>query len=132
MRRLWAAGFLNAVSIGFMPKSYTPREGDQGGYVFEDWELLEYSIVPVPANQDALRLAMKSVGAALLPETPAKDEPAQPEETTPHEGEAPSDEATSETEPIIAAATNDESEDELSAALDQLLNLLPELKEVLI
>jgi hypothetical protein len=29
-----------------------------GGYDIKKWELWEYSIVPVPANQDALRLAI--------------------------------------------------------------------------
>lgn len=43
------AGFLNAVSVGFMPKAYDA----QGQMVSQ--ELLELSLVNVPANQEALR-----------------------------------------------------------------------------
>ena len=42
------AGFLNAVSVGFMPKAYN----DEGKMINQ--ELLELSVVNVPANQDAL------------------------------------------------------------------------------
>lgn len=51
---LWKEGFLNASSIGFIGKEFTPiNEGKE----FTKWELLEYSIVPIPANQEALRNA---------------------------------------------------------------------------
>ena len=43
------AGFLNAGSVGFMPKTF-----DENGKMMTQ-ELLEFSIVNVPANQDALR-----------------------------------------------------------------------------
>jgi len=64
--RLWAGGFLNATSVGFNPLEYEKRKDEDGefldyGYLFNSWELLEFSIVPVPANQDALRLAIKEV-----------------------------------------------------------------------
>lgn len=71
VHRLWAGGFLNATSVGFVSKehSYIDEEGnvvegreDARGILFEKWELLEFSIVPVPANQDALRLAVKAMG----------------------------------------------------------------------
>jgi phage head maturation protease len=52
---LWDLGFLNAVSVGFTPVSGTPT--GKGGTRYTDWELLEFSIVPIPANADALRLA---------------------------------------------------------------------------
>lgn len=52
---LWKGGFINASSIGFIPSEYTPLDK---GYDFTKWELLEYSIVPIPANPDALRLAL--------------------------------------------------------------------------
>lgn len=44
-------GFLNALSVGFLA-------GNRKGQVIESAELLEISFVPVPANQEALRLAM--------------------------------------------------------------------------
>jgi HK97 family phage prohead protease len=58
VRALWAAGFLNAASVGFVPRTADPNGS---GKRFTDWELLEFSIVSVPANADALRLAAKSL-----------------------------------------------------------------------
>jgi HK97 family phage prohead protease len=43
---------LGAVSVGFLPSKYTTRK--EGGYLFSEWELLELSVVSVPANQSAL------------------------------------------------------------------------------
>lgn len=69
---LWKDGFLNSASIGFIPKKYdliTKRENgeDVGGYDFKEWELLEYSIVTIPANAEALRLAYtKSLNAPKI------------------------------------------------------------------
>lgn len=51
IKQLFEGGFLNAVSVGFIP---TERNGN----IITRAELLEVSIVPVPANQEALRLAM--------------------------------------------------------------------------
>jgi len=36
-------------------------ENEFGGMDFVSWELLEWSLVPIPANQEALRLAIKSI-----------------------------------------------------------------------
>lgn len=52
---LWEGGWVKTASIGFKPKAATPNE--RGGLDFTSWGLLEWSIVPIPANQDALRLA---------------------------------------------------------------------------
>lgn len=70
VHRLWAGEFLNATSVGFKPIEWSRRQDENGedlarGWYFTSWELLEYSIVPVPANQDALRLAMKAFDAGL-------------------------------------------------------------------
>lgn len=54
IKSLYDNGFLNAVSVGFMPKQ-------RNGNSITKAELLEISFVPVPANQDALRLAYKSI-----------------------------------------------------------------------
>lgn len=51
VRNCFEQGFLNAVSVGFIPK-------ERSGNTITKAELLEVSIVPVPANQEALRLAM--------------------------------------------------------------------------
>jgi hypothetical protein len=36
------------------------------GYDIKNWELLEYSIVPIPANQEALRLHLDEMGDNLV------------------------------------------------------------------
>lgn len=48
-------GFLNAASVGFEPIEQDTRvvDGDEVP-AFEEWELVEFSIVPVPSNPDAL------------------------------------------------------------------------------
>lgn len=51
VQKLMEEGYLNAVSVGFIPK-------ERNGNVIIRSELLELSVVPVPANQEALRLAM--------------------------------------------------------------------------
>lgn len=51
VQKLMEEGFLSAVSVGFIPK-------ERNGNVIIRSELLELSVVPVPANQEALRLAM--------------------------------------------------------------------------
>ncbi len=75
VHRLWAGGFLNATSIGFIPREWKEREDENGeklrrGYEYTKWELLEFSIVPVPANQNALRLMAKglSMGGETMAE----------------------------------------------------------------
>ena len=56
--RLLKKGFLRATSVGFFPKEWTYDE-DRGGYNFIAQELFEFSVVPVPANPDALALAVQ-------------------------------------------------------------------------
>jgi HK97 family phage prohead protease len=59
--RLAAAGYLKAVSVGFIPKEYELIDPDDywGGFNFLKQELTEYSIVPVPANPEALSAALE-------------------------------------------------------------------------
>lgn len=54
------AGVLNSVSVGFMPLEVSPNKA--GGVDINEWELLELSLVAVPANPDALVIA-RSAGA---------------------------------------------------------------------
>ena len=58
------AGFLNAASVGFMPRKWNWSEEDDRrfGVDFIEQELLEFSIVPVPANPDALIEARGMIG----------------------------------------------------------------------
>ena len=65
------AGHFRAVSIGFIPTETTVRksEGENPrflGYEFKKWELLEYSVVTVPANANAL-VEAKSAGIDVSP-----------------------------------------------------------------
>jgi HK97 family phage prohead protease len=58
-------GYLNAVSVGFRPLKHEVNK-DRGGVDFLEQELLEYSVVPVPANPEAL-VEARSVGIDLGP-----------------------------------------------------------------
>ena len=57
----YKTGMLNAVSVGFIAKDADPNK-ETGGFIIKDWELLEFSAVAVPANQDAIAQAVKSFG----------------------------------------------------------------------
>jgi len=59
--RLVDAGFLNAVSVGFDPIEFVYND-EHKGYDFIRTELLEVSLVSVPANQDAI------IAAGISPE----------------------------------------------------------------
>jgi HK97 family phage prohead protease len=52
--QLAAQGFMRGASIGFKPIG-APKSNELGGYDFPKVELLEWSLVPVPAHPDALR-----------------------------------------------------------------------------
>jgi len=63
---LYKGGFMKAFSIGFIPRqiyrNYQQENYDKAKDPFltiQKWDLLEYSAVPVPANPEALALAMK-------------------------------------------------------------------------
>jgi len=59
VRLLWDGGWIRTASIGFRPLVAEPNE--YGGNDFKQWELLEWSVIPIPANQSALRLAAKAL-----------------------------------------------------------------------
>lgn len=56
---LYKDGFMNATSVGFMPKDFeiVETEARPWGYDFKEQELLEYSAVPVPSNPEAIMQA---------------------------------------------------------------------------
>lgn len=57
--QLYKNGYMNAVSVGFIPIEYEEK-GE--GYEYSKQELLEFSCVPVPANPEALiSLAVKGM-----------------------------------------------------------------------
>lgn len=69
---------LQAVSIGFKPIEYTFME-DTFGIRFTSWEMLELSLVGVPANPDAVIQTVKAAGMtdALMREIRALDKSCQ-------------------------------------------------------
>jgi len=62
-KQLIQDGILRAVSVGFRPLDYEPLEDDAPakGWLIKAAELLEASLVSVPANQEALQIS-KSLG----------------------------------------------------------------------
>ena len=59
--RLLKGKFLRATSVGFFPKEWVEvKDEERWGYDFTKQELFEFSIVPVPANPDALTLAAQT------------------------------------------------------------------------
>jgi phage head maturation protease len=132
VRRLWASKFLNATSIGFIPHKFEPRvdangEALQQGRKFTEWELLEYSVVSVPANQNALRLAYKM----LEDDKECSGEQAHPVTGGMNNAEPTTTETT---EPITDAPSHDASEaasiadvsDDVLAETEKLKNLIKE------
>ena len=58
VRNAFEQGVLRAASIGFLPHASEPNSN--GGRRFTKWEMLEWSLVPLPANADAVR-ALKAL-----------------------------------------------------------------------
>jgi hypothetical protein len=88
---------LSAVSVGFMikdAKNILDAEGYVTGYKILEWELLEFSAVTIPANQEALTQAVKSFGdkAKVFLQMKKADEQEDTPEEKP-EGEKPEEEA---------------------------------------
>lgn len=61
VKKLFDQGFLNTFSVGFKPIDSEHDEDVKSGLRFTKQELLEISVVNVPANPDALTLAYKSL-----------------------------------------------------------------------
>lgn len=61
--KLYAEGVLRGWSVGFVPAQVRPippsRDRPRGGVCYPEWDLLEYSAVPVPENPQALTLAVR-------------------------------------------------------------------------
>jgi hypothetical protein len=56
--RLYEQGVLRGWSVGLLPRRASPRPGRRGVRI-DEWDLLEYSAVPVPENPHALTLAVE-------------------------------------------------------------------------
>lgn len=66
--RMVVGKFLSAVSVGFVPRkwAFSEENGRQFGIDFLEQELLEFSVVPVPANPNALVSLAASGGDCRL------------------------------------------------------------------
>lgn len=66
--QLYKGGFMSATSVGFAPKRYAYADRKDGGWGidFMEQELLEFSLVPIPANADAL-IEGRSAGIDVEP-----------------------------------------------------------------
>ncbi len=84
------SGLVRAVSIGFRPLEYAIME--DGGYRFVESEVLELSLVTIPANADATITAIRSIDRDLIAQSGQIDEdnPSQ-EEAAAAPGQIPSD-----------------------------------------
>ena len=71
VKHCWQQGILNAVSVGIRPKE-VERLSDGTGVKILTSELLEFSVVPVPANAEALR-RMKAAGLLSSSSFAARD-----------------------------------------------------------
>jgi len=65
VRKLCEGGFLRAASVGFIGHKFEPIEGSKYGKRYTEWELLEWSVVPVPSNFGSLIQNAKSKGVNL-------------------------------------------------------------------
>lgn len=104
-------GFLNATSVGFRPTKAMPRKDHDFGVEFLEQELLEFSIVAVPANPDAI-VEARSMRDALRKQlgTESPDKPGErPPDLASSPGDSvsqdkPSDEPTADAASIDAAS----------------------------
>ncbi len=62
--KMYLAGYLNAVSVGFIPGD-TSYDSEANVFVLRDNDLLEISCVPVPANPEALMKAVTDGGLQI-------------------------------------------------------------------
>ena len=76
----WNGGFIRAASIGYLPTQIAERTDENGEtrYRVEKSELLEWSLVPVPADPDSVRAAARALNLpeeSEPPPDPVADEP---------------------------------------------------------
>lgn len=98
--QMYKDGFLNAWSIGFM--SLEHEHNDFGGYNFKQWEIFEFSSVPVPDNPEALTI-LRSKGVKV------EDYVEKPEEAAPEKKETEQPVETKETETPTPPVNTDEA-----------------------
>ncbi len=106
---LYAGGFLNAFSVGFIPTKFKQnKDGSTDWFTIEEAELLEVSAVSVPANARALAKE-KGIDMDVLPEHADEDEEKEEdEEEAPAGDPAPEEEKKDEVIPPADPAPEEE------------------------
>lgn len=103
-------GILSAFSVGFIPREYDPNNNA----VITKAELLEISLVPVPANPDAIVLAKafkkNEIAEYIVKNFLIEEKKEAPVVETPTIEEKPKEDATIETEAHSAITTEDTPE----------------------
>ena len=125
--RLLVSGYLRAASIGFRPLK-VQEVPERNGFDFVEWELMEWSVCPVGANQDALAIARRSfVGddsefdlavKALADATPTED--VDENDTEPSQALAEGDAAASAVTPPTEGAATCEVEAQPTESVDKV------------
>lgn len=133
---LWNGNWIKAASIGFMPEENKENvKNDAGGIDFWSWQLLEWSLVSIPSNQDALRQGLEKI---LNPkgedDTEYNGQDDQPDvgagSASDGDGEPITPEQQGAKEPDTNETPHDESEDVPQPVLEQLQNFVETLTEV--
>ena len=117
----WNGGFIRAASIRFMPTKVVEMLDEHGRVErvrIEESELLEWSLVPVPADPDSVRAAARALN---LPEEIFRGIEPEPEDD---EAEPPTDPVSEEPEP---EPKQDDPIEALRARVDALEQELREL-----
>ncbi len=72
-RKLYKSGFMNASSIGFIPKEWVDGNGKKEPYrTYTKAELLELSLVSVPANSEAVVVGRSMINKGIITEEEAR------------------------------------------------------------
>lgn len=135
IRSLIEAGHVRALSVGFRPLEWT--DNAYGGRTFTRAELLEISVVPVPAQQNAVReqlaYAIKSLGAEMAAAAPDAAPQNNVDSVATPEAQEAAQEQTPETADAnaVAAVDADLTPEELAALIDALAATLAQTVDFL-
>lgn len=135
MRKLVDEGILNTLSVGFIPK-------ERQGHIITRAELLEISLVPVPANPEALALVRSMKGfeeladilAKNMEDFPADDDELDEEELGASDDSIIADEVLPVTPPLDVEETPADAEEKIGRVLSEknktkIVNAIGTLKD---
>ena len=120
----WNNGFIRSASIRYLPTKVVEVRNEEGKVErlrIEESELLEWSLVPVPADPDSVRAATRALN---LPEEIFRGIEPEPEDD---EAEPPTDPATDEPEP---GPKPKEADPFIDALRERMVALEEELREL--